>query len=32
MQNTFSKLIELLQEKMNESLLGKTWARFCAAV
>ena len=33
MQNTLSKLVELLQQKMNDdSLLEKTWARFCAAV
>ena len=31
-QNTLSKLVELLQQKMNNSLLGKTRTRFCAAV
>ena len=31
-QNTLSKLVvELLQYKMNDSLLEKTQARFCAA-
>ena len=29
MQNTLSKLVELLQQKMNNSLLEKTQARFC---
>ena len=32
MQNTLSKLVELLQEKMNNSLEGKTRAQSCAAV
>ena len=33
MQNTLSKLVELLQWiLLNNSLLGKTRARFCAAV
>ena len=32
MQNEFSKLTELLQQKMNDSLLGKTQAGFCEAV
>ena len=32
MQNMLSKLIKLLHLKMNNSLLGKTQAQFCAAV
>ena len=32
MQSTLSKLVELLQEKMNNSLVGKTRAQPCAAV
>ena len=32
MQNTLSKLVEPLQSKMNNSLLGKTQARFCEAI
>ena len=32
MQNTLSKLVELLQLKMNNSLLGKTRAQFCTSV
>ena len=32
MQNTLSKLVELLQYKMNDSLLEKTRTRLCAAV
>ena len=32
MQNTLSKLVELMQQKMNESLLEKTRARFCVVV
>ena len=32
MQNTLSKLVELLQQKMNNSLLGKMQAPFCATV
>ena len=32
MQNTISKLVEFLQQKMNNSLLEKTRARFCAVV
>ena len=31
-QNTLSKLVKLLQQKMNNSLLGKTRTRFCAAI
>ena len=32
MQITISNLVELLQQKMNVSLLGKTRAQFCAVV
>ena len=32
LQNTLSKLVELLQQKKNNSLLGKTLARFWVAV
>ena len=32
MQNTLSKLVKLLQQKMNNTLLEKTPARFCAVV
>ena len=35
MQNAISKIVELLQKKkkkINDSLLEKTWAWFCAAV
>ena len=32
MQNTLSKLVELLKQKMNNLLLVKAWTRFCAAV
>ena len=32
MQNTLSKLVKLLQQKMNYSLLGKMRASFCATV
>ena len=32
MQNTLSKLVELLQHKINDSLLGKMRARFCAVI
>ena len=31
-QNTLSKVVELLQQKMNDSLLEKTWPWFCAEV
>ena len=32
MKNMVSKLLELLQYKMNDSLLGKTQAQFCGVV
>ena len=32
MQNTLSKLVELLQYKMNNTLLEKMWAQFSAVV
>ena len=32
MQNTLSKLVELLKQKMNNSLLVKTRTQFCAVV
>ena len=31
MQNALSKLVELLQEKMNDTFLDETRTRFCTA-